>query len=392
MTMPGPGNSALIVTASPGSEHRNISCCVAVIGLTGRRAGLQLREDIIIPPIILCSPHLWQQPLQEERVGGLQGPGSQDATPGQRGHGGCGRGSLLPTRALAGLAHKLGTSGVCPAPPPHCHLWTGGPSPGRAGDDAGEMQSEGGGIPVARGHPRGPTLVRGDGPRTRETAGSDGRCQAAGGSGPWRRTPGSLAGGGRRLVRPPQPGSGLAKRRQPSKRIPPCYATGVGEDGPRPAKTSAPLQGVTSSGPARGRRREAGGGGKGSALGGQPGPSATPTPRGHGEAFHGLLPSPARLGAPTKPCELGRGVVGRRHAQGALETRPLGSRVGRPAGPAVSYTTGCHEKLTVLSIRCRLGFGEGKDPPGVPQSCQSPKDEPNGRSNRGCAPLPQEGL
>lgn len=325
-------------------------------------------------------------------MGGLQGPGSQDATPGQRDHGGCGRGSLLPTRALAGLAHKLGTSGVCPAPPTHCHLWTGGPSPGRAGDDAGEMQSEGGGIPVARGRPRGPTLVRGGGPRTRETAGSDGRCQAAGGSGPWRRTPGSLAGGGRRLVRPPQPGSGLAKRRQPSKRIPPCYATGVGEDGPRPAKTSAPLQGVTSSGPARGRRREAGGGGKGSALGGQPGPSATPTPRGHGEAFHGLLPSPARLGAPTKPCELGRGVVGRRHAQGALETRPLGSRVGRPAGPAVSYTTGCHEKLTVLSIRCRLGFGEGKDPPGVPQSCQSPKDEPNGRSNRGCAPLPQEGL
>lgn len=228
---------------------------------------------------------------------------------------------------------------------------------------------------MARGRPRGPTLVRGGGPRTRETAGSDGRCQAAGGSGPWRRTPGSLAGGGRRLVRPPQPGSGLAKRRQPSKRIPPCYATGVGEDGPRPAKTSAPLQGVTSSGPARGRRREAGGGGKGSALGGQPGPSATPTPRGHGETFHGLLPSPARLGAPTKPCELGRGVVGRRHAQGALETRPLGSRVGRPAGPAVSYTTGCHEKLTVLSIRCRLGFGEGKDPPGVPQSCQSPKDE-----------------
>lgn len=85
-------------------------------------------------------------------------------------------------------------------------------------------------------------------------------------------------------------------------------------------------------------------------------------------------------------------MVGRCHAQGALETRPLGSRVGRPAGPAVSYTTGCHEKLTVLSIRCRLGFGEGKDPPGVPQSCQSPKDEPNGRSNRGCALLPQEGL
>lgn len=175
MTMPGPGNSVLIVTASPGSEHRNISCCVAVIGLTGRRAGLQLREDIIIPPIILCSPHLWQQPLQEERVGGLQGPGSQDATPGQRGHGGCGRGSLLPTRALAGLAHKLGTSGVCPAPPhtvisgPEAPVLAGpgmtrercsrraGASRWPAGARAGQLWSEA--AAPGPGRPRAPTAA-----------------------------------------------------------------------------------------------------------------------------------------------------------------------------------------------------------------------------------------
>lgn len=258
-----------------------------------------------------------------------------------------------------------------PRPPPHCHLWTGGPSPGRAGDDAGEMQSEGGGIPVARGRPRGPTLVRGGGPRTRETAGSDGRCQAAGGSGPWRRTPGSLAGGGRRLVRPPQPGSGLAKRRQPSKRIPPCYATGVGEDGPRPAKTSAPLQGVTSSGPARGRRREAGGGGKGSALGGQPGPSATPGARG---SLPRSPPLPGQTGGSHETLRAGEG-----RGWKASCPRGLGDQAaGFPRGPPRGSCRFLHNRLSRETHGAEYQVPAGVRGRQGPSGCPSVLSEPQG--------------